>query len=61
MEERETQNGFWGGESSEEWADMGGIIAIQGHGVIWTWTAARAYVCVHGPNAIIVCFDVLDS
>lgn len=34
----------------EESAEMGGLIATQGHGAAWTWAAAATCVWVHGSD-----------
>ena len=50
-----------------KWADVGGFIATQGHGVAWAWlllgpmAAAGAHVRVHGSDAATVSVHVYGS
>lgn len=38
---------------------MGGLLATLGHGDIWSWTAAKGHVWVHGSVAASICADVM--
>lgn len=35
---------FWKGERGEDWAEVGGLIATQGHSDVWAWADAGAHV-----------------
>lgn len=41
------QRQIWGGERDEERAEMGDLIATQGHGDVWGCVAALADIWVH--------------
>ena len=45
-------------ESSEQRAEMGGLIVTQGCGEVWCWSVAGAHVWVYGPDKAVVCFAV---
>lgn len=48
-------------ETGMEWADIGGLVATQGHGNVWAWPAVGAHVWVHDPDAPVFCADVHGS
>lgn len=41
-------------KSNDEWADVGGLLAIKVCGNVWAWSAANGYVWVCGPDAVVV-------
>lgn len=46
------------GKGSEEWADMGRLLATWGHGEVLAWAAAKGNVWFHGPAAATVCMGI---
>lgn len=48
----------WRGKGSEEKADVGSLLAIQGLGATQSWAAAKGHGWVNGPAAAAVCVNV---